>query len=211
MKTFKSYLIEAKEQDGGLHMFDMDDTLFHTTDQIHVKDKFGNTKETLTNQEFNNHKLPKDHYYDFSEFKNAEKFHKEGEPIHPMINKLKAIHRNAEAKGAGSKVIINTARSDFDKKGVVAQKFKDHGIDINKVHIERAGNLPGDEPPAEKKAKIVRKYLANQPYKHVTLYDDSKKNLQTLLKMKKEYPNVKFHAYHVQPDGSTKKLNDDSN
>ena len=35
-----------------------------------------------------------------------------------------------------------------------------------------------------------------------------KKNLDTLLKMKDEYPNVKFHAYHVQPDGSIKKHNE---
>lgn len=205
MKTFKSFLTE-----GGLHMFDIDDTLFHTSDKIHVKDKFGNTVRTLSNQEFNTHKLPKDHTYDFSEFRNADKFHKEGEPIHPMINKLKAIHKNVEKK-TGSKVIINTARSDFDNQSKFAKKFKKHGIDINKVHVERAGNIPGDEPPSEKKVKVVKKHLDQHPYKHVTLYDDSKQNLSRLLKMKKEYPHVKFHAYHVQPDGTTKKLNDDSN
>lgn len=205
MKTFKSFLTE-----GGLHMFDIDDTLFHTSDKIHVKDKFGNTVQTLSNQEFNTHKLPKDHTYDFSEFRNADKFHKEGEPIHPMINKLKAIQKNVEKK-TGSKVIINTARADFDKQSKFAKKFQKHGIDINKVHVERAGNIPGDEPPSEKKAKVVKKYLDQHPYNHVTLYDDSKQNLSRLLKMKKEYPHVKFHAYHVQPDGTTKKLNDDSN
>jgi hypothetical protein len=204
MRNFKSFLIE-----GGLHMFDMDDTLFHTSDKIHVKDKFGNTVQTLSNQEFNHHKLPKDHSYDFSEFRNADKFHKEGEPIHPMINKLKAIQKNVEKK-PGSKVIINTARADFDKQKKFANKFKQHGIDINKVHVERAGNIPGDEPPAEKKVKVVKKYLDKHPYNHVTLYDDSKQNLSRLLKMKKEYPHVKFHAYHVQPDGSAKKLNDES-
>ena len=188
-------------------MFDMDDTLFHTSDKIHVKDKFGNTVQTLSNQEFNHHKLPKDHTYDFSEFRNADKFHKEGEPIHPMINKLKSIQKNVEKK-TGSKVIINTARADFDKQPKFAKKFKKHGIDINKVHVERAGNIPGDEPPSEKKVKVVRKYLDKHPYKHVTLYDDSKQNLSRLLKMKKEYPNVKFHAYHVQPDGSIKKHNE---
>lgn len=204
MRNFKSFLAE-----GGLHMFDIDDTLFHTSDKIHVKDKFGNTVQTLNNQEFNQHKLPKDHTYDFSEFRNADKFHKEGEPIHPMINKLKAIQKNVEKK-TGSKVIINTARADFDKQSKFASKFKKHGIDINKVHVERAGNIPGDEPPSEKKVKVVKKYLDKHPYNHVTLYDDSKQNLSRLLKMKKEYPNVKFHAYHVQPDGTTKKLNHES-
>ena len=205
MKTIKDLLNEAE---GGLHMFDVDDTLFHTTAKIHVKDKTGKTVQTLDNKEFNTHTLPSDHHYDFSEFRNAEKFHKESKPIPKMIGKIKKIHANVKQK-PDSKVILNTARADFDDKNKFLDKFKKHGIDIDNIHVERAGNLPGDEHPAEKKAQIVRNHLARKDYKHVTLYDDSVSNLKRLLKMKHEYPHVKFHAYHVQPDGSTKKLKDD--
>lgn len=205
MKTIKDLLNEAE---GGLHMFDVDDTLFHTTAKIHVKDKTGKTVQTLDNKEFNTHTLPADHHYDFSEFRNAEKFHKESKPIPKMIGKIKKIHANVKQK-PDSKVILNTARADFDDKNKFLDKFKKHGIDIDNIHVERAGNLPGDEHPAEKKAQIVRNHLARKDYKHVTLYDDSVSNLKRLLKMKHEYPHVKFHAYHVQPDGSTKKLKDD--
>jgi hypothetical protein len=177
-------------------------------DSIHVKDKFGNTKETLNNQEFNNHKLPKDHYYDFSEFRNAEKFHKESKPISKMIGKIKAIHKNVQNK-PDSKVILNTARADFDDKNKFLDKFRQHGIDIDNIHVERAGNIPGDELPAEKKAQVVRNHLARKKYKNVHLYDDSMSNLKALQKMKHEYPDVKFHAHHVQPDGSVKKLKDE--
>lgn len=207
MKQFKSFLKE-QAPNGGLHMFDVDDTLFHTTAKIHVKDKTGKTVKTLDNKEFNTHSLPKDHHYDFSEFRDAEKFSNESKPIHKMIGKIKAIHQNVKKK-PGSKVILNTARADFDDKDKFLNKFKQHGIDIDNIHVERAGNLPGDEHPAEKKAQIVRNHLARQNYKHVSLYDDSTSNLDRLLKMKHEYPNVKFHAYHVQPDGSVKNHKDE--
>lgn len=203
MKTLKELLKES-----GLHMFDVDDTLFHTTAKIHVKDKTGKTVQTLDNKEFNTHTLPDGHSYDFSEFRDAEKFHKESKPIHKMIGKIKKIHDNVKQK-PDSKVILNTARADFDDKHKFLDKFKKHGIDIDNIHVERAGNIPGDEHPAEKKAQVVRNHLARNNYKHVTLYDDSVSNLKRLLKMKHEYPHVKFHAHHVQPDGSTKKLKDD--
>lgn len=210
MKSFSNFLTEENKETatGGLHMFDVDDTLFHTTAKIHVKDKTGKTVKTLDNSEFNTHTLPKDHHYDFSEFRNADKFHKESKPISKMIGKIKAIHQNVMKK-PGSKVILNTARADFDDKNKFLDKFKQHGIDIDNIHVERAGNIPGDEHPSEKKAQVVRNHLARQNYKHVSLYDDSKSNLNRLLKMKQEYPNVKFHAYHVQPDGSTKKYKDE--
>lgn len=203
MQDFKKYLVE-----NGLHMFDVDDTLFHTTAKIHVKDKTGKTVQTLDNKEFNTHTLPDGHHYDFNEFRSAEKFHKESKPISKMIGKIKSIHANVKNK-PDSKVILNTARADFDDKDKFLDKFKQHGIDIDNIHVERAGNIPGDEHPAEKKAQVVRNHLARKDYKHVTLYDDSESNLKRLLKMKHEYPHVKFHAYHVQPDGSTKKLKDE--
>jgi hypothetical protein len=205
MKNFKNFITESS---GGLHMFDVDDTLFHTTAQIHVKDKTGKSVQTLSNSEFNTHSLPKDHHYDFSEFRDADKFNKESKPIHPMIRKINAIQQNVNKK-PGSKVILNTARADFDNKDKFLDKFRQHGIDIDNIHVERAGNIPGDEHPAEKKAQVVRNHLARQNYKHVSLYDDSTSNLNRLLKMKHEYPHVKFHAYHVQPDGSVKKHNDE--
>ena len=205
MKNFKNFITESS---GGLHMFDVDDTLFHTTAQIHVKDKTGKSVQTLSNSEFNTHSLPKDHHYDFSEIREADKFNKESKPIHPMIRKINAIHQNVNKK-PGSKVILNTARADFDNKDKFLDKFRQHGIDIDNIHVERAGNIPGDEHPAEKKAQVVRNHLARNDYKHVSLYDDSTSNLNRLLKMKHEYPHVKFHAYHVQPDGSVKKHNDE--
>ncbi len=172
MKTPKDILNE-----NGLHMFDVDDTLFHTTAKIHVKDKSGKTVKTLSNSEFNTHTLDKGHHYDFHEFRDADKFHRESKPISKMIGKIRKIHDNVKQK-PDSKVILNTARADFDDKHKFLDKFRKHGIDIDNIHVERAGNIPGDEHPAEKKAQIVRNHLARKDYKHVTLYDDSISNLE---------------------------------
>ena len=54
MDSFKQYLENNKK--GSLHVFDVDDTLFHTTAKIHVKDSSGKTVEKLSNSEFNDHK-----------------------------------------------------------------------------------------------------------------------------------------------------------
>jgi len=202
MKEFKEYIVEGK----GLHVFDIDETLFKTNAKIRVRDKSGKLVKVLTNQEFNDHKLQTGQHYDFSEFRNAKKFHDESEPISPMIDKLNAIHNNIKAGNHNSKIIMNTARSDFDDKNTVLNKFRKHGIDVDNTHIHRAGNVPGNDSPAEKKNVVLRKHLNTGNYDHVHMYDDSKTNLEQFLKLQKEYPKVKFHAHHVSHEGRTKKL-----
>lgn len=204
MKSFKDYIVE--ESKGSLHVFDVDDTLFHTNAQIHVKNKHGQTVQKLSNQEYNDHKLPAGHSYDYSEFRSAHKFAKESKPIPKMLNKMKAIHHNIKSKvGSNSKVIMNTARADFDDKHKFLNTFKKHGVDIKNIHVHRAGNIPGNEQPAHKKTKIISDYIHKGNVHSVHMYDDSKTNLHHFLKMKEQHPHVNFHAYHVQPDGSTKK------
>jgi len=202
MKEFKEYIVEGK----GLHVFDIDETLFKTNAKIRVRDKSGKLVKVLTNQEFNDHKLQTGQHYDFSEFRNARKFHDESEPISPMIDKLNAIHNNIKAGNHNSKIIMNTARADFDDKDTVLNKFRKHGIDVDNTHIHRAGNVPGNDSPAEKKNVVLRKHLNTGNYDHVHMYDDSKTNLEQFLKLQKEYPKVKFHAHHVSHEGRTKKL-----
>ena len=48
-----------------------------------------------------------------------------------MINKVKAILKNATR--AGSKVIIVTARPNFDNKNYFLDTFRQQGIDIDKI------------------------------------------------------------------------------
>jgi hypothetical protein len=199
MQRFKDFLSESS-----LHVFDIDDTLFHTTAKVNVT-KDGKHVAALSNAEYNSHKLPKGHKYDFSEFRSAEKFSSESKPVHRMLNKLKAIHGKVKDR-PNSKVILNTARADFDDKDTFLDKFRKHGVDIDNIHVHRSGN---DQTPglsvAEKKTQVIRDHLSTGKFKHVSLYDDSKQNLKHFMNLKNEHPNVTLRAYHVQPDGSIKK------
>lgn len=196
----------AQTRRGSLHVFDIDDTLFHTTAKIHVRDNKGNLVQKLSNAEFNDHKLQSGHRYDFREFRSAGKFAKESQPITPMIKKVKAIHTNIVDKYPNSKIIMNTARTDFNKKGKFLMTFHKHGIPIQHIHVHRAGNVGGGLSPGEAKNVVLRKQLAQKNYGKVAMYDDSHSNLKHFLKLRHEYPQTDFHAYHVKPTGSIQRM-----
>jgi hypothetical protein len=186
-----------------LVIFDIDDTLLHTTAKIKVVQD-GRVVRQLTNQEFNNYELQPGEEFDFGEFRSAEKFNRESEPIEPMIHKLKTILAHSD----NSDVIMLTARADFDNRDLFLKTFTDLGIDMSQVHVHRAGNLPGDAIPAEKKAVYVRRYADTGRYDHIRLYDDSKTNLVVFKELKTEYPDIDFRAYYVGPAGNTQALHE---
>jgi len=188
---------------GTLTIFDIDDTLLHTTAKIRVV-KDGETVRELTNQQFNNYKLQPGEEFDFGEFRDAEKFARESTPIRPMIRELKAIL--AYTRG---RVIMLTARADFDDRDTFLDTFNKLGIDMSKVHVHRAGNLPGNDNPAYKKAVWVRRYLDTGKYRQVSLYDDSMTNLRVFKELAADYPAVTFNAYYIGPKGAATEVEED--
>ena len=175
MVKFKTFLEEAAGK--GLTMFDVDETMFITKAKVHVV-KNGKIVKKLDNQQFNTYKKKPGEEFDFGEFKNAQVFNKTSTPIARMIDKVKAILKNATK--AGSKVIIVTARPNFDNKKLFLDTFRNQGIDIDKIYVERAGNLGGG-PAAENKKVIFRKYLDQKIYKRIRLFDDAMSNLKAFL------------------------------
>lgn len=201
MLSFKEY---NKNKGGTLSIFDIDDTLFHTTAKIAVV-KDGVKIKSLTNNEFNTYKLNTGESFDFSEFKDSEKFYKESEPIHRMLTKAKII-LDRSTRNPKSRVVIVTARSNFDNKDRFLDTFRKHKFDIGRVRVERAGNIGGDIIPAFKKVIIIRNYLNTGEYSKVRLFDDAMSNLKEFLKLKNEFPGIKFEAYFANPDGSIKTI-----
>jgi hypothetical protein len=199
MKTFKEYL-EEDFKDGGLTIFDIDDTLFHTTAQIAV---IKNSKKikSLTNQEFNTYKLGAGESFDFDEFKDAAKFNAESKPIGRMLDKAKAILKNSK-RNPLSKVIIVTARNDFDNKELFLDTFRKHGLNMDNIRVERAGKIGDIADVAFKKVIIIRNYLLTKQFSRVRLFDDSMANLKAFAKLKAEFPSIKFEAYFAKPNGS---------
>ena len=195
------YILETA-RGKGLTIFDVDETLFHTTARIQVK-KDGKVISDLDNIEFNNYKLKSGEEYDFGQFKSAKIFNTTSTPIAKMINKAKAIIKNSVK--AGSKVIVVTARGDMDDKELFINTFKAQGLDMENVYIERAGNF-GLVSSAKNKEVVFRKYLETGVYKRIRLFDDAVDNLYALLMLRDEFPDVAFEAYRVMKDGSIKSI-----
>jgi hypothetical protein len=204
MLTFKDFEAiiseDTKPSTKEIHYSDLDGVLVHHDDsklRVHVNNHNGERVHSLTNQEFNTHALPKDHNYDFSEFKSSDVFGQSAKPIKQVISKMKTLQKN------GHKVEILTARADMDDQKKFAHHMKKFGIDIDKMHVRRSGNL--SSKPAEGKKQIMTDAITKHGYKKVHLYDDSKENLDAMISLKKKFPEVEFHAHHVKHDPKTGK------
>tara|TARA_E500000178_G_C16834848_1_gene667805 strand:+ start:227 stop:832 length:606 start_codon:yes stop_codon:yes gene_type:complete len=200
MKKFNEFLTEKAGK--GLTIFDIDDTLFVSKARVIVVNTNTGKTKALTPMEFNSYKLRKHEEYDYGEFKSAKLFYQTATPIGRMVEKAKAIIRNATAKG--SKVIIVTARANMDDKKLFVKTFESHGIPMKNVYIERAGNMSGSS--AENKKVIFRKYLKTGEYSRIRLFDDHKENLKALLDLKNEFPSVDMFAYLANLKGSVKRI-----
>ena len=201
MKKFNDFLAEKAGK--GLTIFDIDDTMFISKAKVRVKNTNTDKVKELTPQEYNNYKLGNNEVWDYGEFKSAKLFYQTATPIARMIEKAKAIIKNATARG--SKVIIVTARSDMDNKDLFIKTFEAHGIPMKNVYVERAGNVGGKNSAANKTV-VFKKYLDTNKYARVRLFDDHIDNLKALLDLKRDYPNVEFFAYLADLKGSVKRI-----
>jgi len=197
MEKFKNF-----KNQGILTIFDIDETLFHTTANVIVRGPNGDIRHKLNNREYNVYKPKIDDKLDFSEFRNADLFYQTSQPIRKMFNRIKLIMRMK--KNPYSKVIILTARSDFDNKDKFLATFRKHGLtEIDNIHVHRAGNLLGYSA-AEAKRVYIEQYLQTGNFYKVRLFDDSEANLKTFNRLKLKYPNINFDAWQVIANGEVR-------
>jgi hypothetical protein len=180
-----------RPQLGNLSVWDIDETLFQTKAKVHVM-KNGKRIKSLSNKEYNTYKLGAGESYDFQEFRNADIFAKTSVPIQRAIDKAAKTLR-AYSEQPNSKVIVLTARADFDDPHTFLNTFEKYGLNMRNVHVHRAGNL--GLPAAEAKRIFIKQYLDTGKFKSVSLFDDDRRNLDVFLSLKKDFPNVKFVAY----------------
>ena len=177
-----------------LVIFDIDDTLVHTQTKVNVV-KDGQVSKELNSHDFTHYKLQPGEQFDFENFRNAHDFFHNSKPIIPMMDQLK--HDIA----TGNKVVMVTARADFDDKELFLDTFRKYGVDIDRVHVYRAGNMTGKMQTEEKKKIIIRKLLDQGQYTKAIMYDDAVPNLDSFVELKDEYPRTKFYAWHVSLEG----------
>jgi FMN phosphatase YigB (HAD superfamily) len=179
-----------------LVIFDIDDTLVHTQTKVHVVQD-GRVIKSLNSHDFTHYKLQSGQEFDFGAFRNAREFFHNSKPIIPMMNQLK------QDIATGNKVVMVTARADFDDRELFLDTFRKYGVDMNKVHVYRAGNMAGKMQTEEKKKIIIRELLNSGRYTKAIMYDDAVPNLDAFLSLHKEYPHTKFYAWHVSLEGET--------
>ena len=176
-----------------LVVFDIDDTLVHTQTKVHVV-KDGEIINSLNSHDFTHYKLKPGESFDFEDFRNAREFFEKSKPIIPMMQQLR------QDITTGNKVVMVTARADFDDKELFLDTFRKYGIDMSKVHVYRAGNSKEGSTEDRKKA-IIKRLLDQDNYSKAIMYDDAKPNLHTFIELKKDHPRTRFYAWHVSLEG----------
>jgi hypothetical protein len=183
-----------------LYIFDLDETLVtHDASKLTIWIRDKQSKEitgSLDYDWFLSNGFPKLHpneEFDFNEFSSSRQFEMHSKPIEPVI----AI-ANYFAKQPNHTVVIVTARTDLDDQAMFASTMLKHGIDINKIHVHRAGN--GQKQGynhAKRKKELVRDMMLENGYKLIAMYDDTLENLEEFLDLRHEFPFAHFKAHQV--------------
>jgi hypothetical protein len=187
-----------------VHAYDVDETLFShgkkgkPNVKVHVKDSSGKRIQSLSNQEFNTHKLDTDkgHSYDFSEFQSAKKFKETSTPNKKVIKDIK------RKQARGQNVHLITARSKFDKPKEFQGHLKKHGVDVpmNKIHY--TGGMKGGDI-GKKKVDVANAIAKKSGAKKTHMYDDAAKVHKAFEAEKKNKPtSAKIKTHMVKPDKS---------
>jgi ribosomal protein S18 acetylase RimI-like enzyme len=185
---------------GKLVIFDIDDTLVNTDTRVNVM-KNGQVTKQLNSHDFTDYKLAPGESFDFGRFRDAREFYTQARPIPGMIRQLK------QDIATGNRVIMLTARSDFNDRDVFLDTFRRFGINMDRVHVYRAGNLEIKAATEEKKKIILKHLLGKEHFDKLIMYDDSVPNLNAFLSLKQDYPRSRFYAWHVDPNGQAAEYN----
>lgn len=191
MKSLKDYIKSKSEFTVGgtksnkLLIFDVDDTLIHTSANILIN-KNGKHIKTIPNKEFNTYKLGPGEEFDFREFEDPNILSKE--VFTPYWNTLKREYNK------GTHISIITARSNGS---MIRNFFLKNGIDI-KPSLIFAVNDPKlhlSGTVQEKKSQII-KMLSKLGYETFVFFDDDESNLKTAKELEKTC-DIKIHTIKV--------------
>ncbi|MBQ69609.1 hypothetical protein CL689_06080 [Candidatus Saccharibacteria bacterium] len=186
---------------GALFVFDVDDTILNTSAKIIIKKVTGQTN-ALTSAEYGKYTIEEGDQIDLSQFSDSYKFVKESKPISKMLSLLKSVQRKVQDKmfEDGSRLILLTARNDFDSKHMVLEFVHSLGIDIDLVHIERAGRR-GVGSTGKNKHQVLSEYLERNNFASVVAFDDSVSNLEAIASLSASPKEPYVQTFHVDEGG----------
>jgi hypothetical protein len=161
----------------------------------------GRVVTTLSTSELMTYRLNEGETFDFSSFRCGKTFFETAKPIKKMLDVARGTLNGSD------KTIILTARSDLTDKQLFIKKFRDCNFPIDRVYIERAGNLGHTANPAksvgDNKQTIIRQHLDRGVFGTVKMWDDAVSNLDAFLSLRKEYKKIDFIAFLVNTDKGT--------
>jgi hypothetical protein len=221
----KSFVNELTSLYGpGITFMDIDETILHTNARTVIW-KDGKIVKKLRNREFLAYTPAEGETADFSEYTDAKNFHATSTPVETVVNRMKRMFQHIG--GRGSRVVIVSARADSNDKQEFLQTFRDLGIQIDDIYVERVGKAgsSGTSIPEKKKA-VMFKYLSSGLYRRARLIDDSLDNCKAFLELEDEIPQevidkvkekynikdtepippIQFFALQVMKDGSLKRI-----
>lgn len=195
--TFGALNVRMDEEDSNqtgaaLTVWDIDDTLMHTTASIMVSHP-EKTNRKLSPSEFNDYELQHGEEYDYSEFQDAKLFYDTSRPIANIWKTATQTLSNI-GKRPGSRMVIVTARSEFDDTDLFIDTFRKHGMDMSKVSVFTVDGAKNKKP-------VIRELIKKGNYTEARLFDDHQPNLRDFLSLSIEFPNITFKAFPIGPNG----------
>jgi len=184
-----------------VHAYDVDETLFShgkkgkPNVKVHVNDDSGKRVQSLSNQEFNTHKLKPGHKYDFGEFQSSSKFKETSSPNKKVVKDIK------RKQSRGHNVHLITARSKFDNPDEFHGHLKKHGINVDKKNIHYTGGMKGGDV-GDKKVKVANAIAKKHKASNVHMYDDAAK-VHKSFEREKSNSSMKIKTHMVAPDKKT--------
>jgi FMN phosphatase YigB (HAD superfamily) len=157
-------------------LFDLDDTIIHTTAEIMVV-KNGKCIKKLSNKEFNNYTLKTGESFDFGEFEDPDIL--ASSAFTKYWDTLKREYKK------GTHIGILTARGNSD---MIKKFFLNNGIRIKDELViainDSSNGLSGNIQ--QKKAEAIG-ILANAGYKLFIFFDDNEPNLNAAKELEHKY------------------------
>lgn len=202
-----------------IHVFDLDDTLIRTAAQVRVLGPDGEELRALTPAEFTTHELAEGERYDFRDFGNVAILAKG-----VLVDYTRTIIETILKHGTRSDFGILTARGDKRLhapflirlfQGLFGIRLRNSLIfnlsDERFLRYQEARQLPEPVREAfsdrsyarltvpERKALVIGVELAARGYNDISLYDDSRENLEAFKVIHKAFPHIVYRPKIIDP------------
>lgn len=202
-----------------IHVFDLDDTLIRTTAKVRVLGPDGSETARLTPAQFTTHVLGEGEGYDFRDFGDVGILAK-GEPVGYTRTIIETLLKNGTRSDFG----ILTARGDkrlhapflirlfqglygirlknsliFNLSDERFLKYKD-ALEVPQALREHFSDRRFSRLSVpERKALVIGQDLAARGYNDISLFDDSRENLNAFKVIHTAFPHITYRPHFIDP------------